>query len=170
MATGTASAATETKGFVAFSMRVVEERVKAAMGAGTDFGHKEPDLFYSGGITKPWGLVVDSASADWILFGERDPKGSVLTLDDWVTALRARIVQSKHPGVTVDSRSDPNAQVQDVRFFGGVENTHVGQVRFDADWLVKRIGLGLERVQVAGLVAYYDLSVAEARAGGGWRA
>jgi tetratricopeptide (TPR) repeat protein len=149
-------------------MRLAETRVRAAVGAGTDFRQKEPDLFYLGGISRPWGLVVDSASGDWILFGEQDAKGAVLTLDDWVTALRARIVQSKDPGVTIDPRGGPNAAaVQDVRFFGGVENTHFGQVCFEADWLMKRIGLGLEHVPVVGLQTYYDLSVAEARQGGG---
>ena len=77
-------AQTETKTFVAYSMKVAQTRVQEAIEAGEDFRKKQPDLYYLGGITKPWAVVLDTENDDWILVGERDPECSVLTLDDWV--------------------------------------------------------------------------------------
>jgi len=174
-----ASATTEeTKTFVAYSMTVAQARVEAAVKAGEDFRKKQPDLYYLGGITKPWAVVLDTKSGDWILVGERDPKSSVLTLDDWVTALRARFIRAdRDPGVTIDPRPCDecrkagipckHASKQDVHFFGGIEDTHFGQVCYEADWLMKKIGLGLERLPVERLKTYYDLSVEQARSAGG---
>jgi len=174
MAWAAAASAQETKTFVAYSMKVAQARVEAAVKADEDFRKKQPDLYYLGGITKPWAVVLDAKTGDWILVGERDPKSSVLTLDDWVTALRARFIHAeKDPGVTIDPRPCAecrkagvpckHATKQDVRFFGGIENTHFGQVCYEADWLMKRIGLGLERLPVERLKTYYDLSVEQAR-------
>jgi tetratricopeptide (TPR) repeat protein len=97
--------------------------------------------------------------------GERDPKSSVLTLDDWVAALRARFIHAgEDPGVTIDPRGDGQlATRQDVRFFGGVEDTHFGQVCYEADWLMKQIGLGLEKLPIEKLKTYYDLSLEQHR-------
>jgi hypothetical protein len=78
--------AQEKKTFVAYSMKVAQARVEEAIRKGEDFRKKQPDLFYLGGITKPWAVVLDAKTGDWILVGERDPKSSVLTLDDWVVA------------------------------------------------------------------------------------
>ena len=86
------TSAQETKTFVAYSMKVAQARVEDAMRKGEDFRKKQPDLYYLGGITKPWAVVLDTETNDWILVGERDPKSSILTLDDWVVALRARFI------------------------------------------------------------------------------
>ena len=84
-------------------MKVAQARVEEAMRNGEDFRKKQPDLYYLGGITKPWAVVLDTETNDWILVGERDPKSSILTLDDWVVALRARFIHpDKDPGVTID--------------------------------------------------------------------
>ncbi len=161
----------ETKTFIAYSMRVAQERVKSAISQGEDFRKTQPDLYYLGGITKPWAVIIDQKGGDWILVGEKDPKLSLLTLDDWVVALRARFIHTgKDPDVSIDPRPcDACVQAgkregcrhykqQDVRFFGGIENTHFGQVCFEADWLMKKIGMGLERLPVEKLKIYYDLS------------
>lgn len=170
----------ETKTFVAYSMKVAQARVEAAVKSGEDFRKKQPDLYYLGGITKPWALVVDSKNGDWILLGERDQKSSVLTLDDWIVALRARFVHpEKDPGVTIDPRlcdeclkagkkeGCSHFKRQDVRFFGGIENTHFGQVCYEADWLMKRIGLGIEKLPTDKVKSYFDLSVEQAKNAGG---
>ena len=135
-----------------------------------------PILYYLGVITKPWAVVLDTENNDWILVGERDPKSSVLTLDDWVVALRARFIYpDKDPGVTIDPRpckacmksgkkeGCSNYTKQDVRFFGGIEDTHFGQVCYEADWLMKKIGLSLEKLPVKNLKSYFDLCVEQAR-------
>jgi len=174
--TASPAPAQETKTFVAYSMKVAQARVEAAIKTGEDFRKKQPDLFYLAGITKPWAVVIDVKGGDWILVGERDPKSSVLTLDDWVVALRARFIHAERdPGVTIDPRSCEDClkagkkeacyhcTKQDVRFFGGIENTHFGQVCFEADWLMKKIGLGIESPPVEKLKTYYDLSAEQHR-------
>jgi tetratricopeptide (TPR) repeat protein len=162
----------EEKTFVAYSMRVAQQRVKAATRSGKDFRKNEPDLYYLSGITKPWAVVFDVNSGDWILVGERDPKCSILTLEDWVVALRTRFIHPQEdPGVTIEPRpcdmclkngegiSCSHSTKQDVYFFGGIENTHFGQVCYDADWLAKKISLGLENVPVQKLKTHHDLYV-----------
>lgn len=47
------------KTFVAYSMKVAQARVEEAIRKGEDFRKKQPDLFYLGGITKPWAVVLE---------------------------------------------------------------------------------------------------------------
>lgn len=162
----------ETKTFVAYSMKVAQARVEAAVKAGEDSRKKEPDLYYLGGITKPWAVVIDAKSNDWILLGERDPKCSVLTLDDWTTAIRARFTHPEEdPGVTIDPHSCEeclaagkphsctHSKDQDVRYFAGVANTHFGRVCYEADWLMKRISFGVAKTSGGSVPSYFDLMV-----------
>lgn len=70
--------AQEKKTFVAYSMKVAQAQVEEAVRQGVDFRTKQPDLFYLGGITKPWAVVLDTkpvlsaaeGTGDWILVGE----------------------------------------------------------------------------------------------------
>ncbi len=171
--------AQETKTFIAYSMKVAQARVEEAILKGGDFRKKQPDLFYLGGITKPWAVVLDTENNDWILVGERDPKSSILTLDDWVVALRARFIHpDKDPGVTIDPRPCEtcvksgkkegcrHSTKQDVRFFGGIEDTHFGKVCYEADWLMKKIALSLEKLPVKNLKSSFDLCLEQVRNSG----
>jgi hypothetical protein len=164
--------ALEKKTFVAYSMKVAQARVEEAKRKREDFRTKQPDLFYLGGITKPWAVVMDTKAGDWILVGERDPRSSVLTLDDWAVALRARFIHAENdPRVTIDpipsetclkagtKEGCRDSTRQEVRFFGGIGDTHFGQVCYEADWLMKKVGLGLEKLPVEKLKTLYDLSV-----------
>lgn len=104
----------------------------------------------------------------------------MLTLDDWVAALKARFLHGeKDPGVTIDpvpskaclkaglKEGCRDATRQEVRFFGGIEDTRFGQVCYEADWLMKKIGLALEQLPVKQLKTYYELSLEQARRAGG---
>lgn len=169
VAVGEARALVESKHFFAYSLNQAFQRIKSAQTANKDFRQTDPALYYLGGITKPWSVVIDAESGDWILVGERDKKSAILTLDDLVVALRARFVHgSRDPGVTIDPRGETEAAIkQDVRFFGGIENTQFGQVCYEADWLMKKIGLKLELVPVESLRTYFDVAVEEAKRMGG---
>lgn len=93
----------------------------------------------------------------------------VLTLDDWVTALRAAIIHPEEdPGVTIDpivSDTDKkkgmfaslNAATQRVRFFAGVENTHFGEICYEADWWMKLLAAGKIQSPVNGVRSFIDL-------------
>ncbi len=162
-------AATETKTFVAFSMKAAQTKIENSIRAGENFRRARLDLYQLGGITKPLAVVLDKDTGDWIIVGERDVNSSILTLDDWAVALRARFLHpgDDDPGVTIDPQPlDPSAKLgmagkwaehQKVRFFGGVENTHFGMVCFDSDWLMKRISFGIDKLNADGLETYYDL-------------
>lgn len=84
---------------------------------------------------------------------------AALTLDDWVVSLRSRFIYSDDdPGVSIDPREDlKNATGQDVRFFAGVENTRFGNTCLEADWLMKKIGMGLEKTSIQNMKTYFDL-------------
>jgi hypothetical protein len=163
-------ASTETKTFVAFSMKAAETKVESAIKMGIDFRRTQLDLYQLGGITKPWAIIIDKDRGDWIIVGERDVNSSILTLDDLVVALRARFLHADaDPGVTIDPQSsDPSIKLGDprlfkfatsqkVRFFGGIQKTHFGQVCYEADWLMKRVALGIERLGINNLRTYWDL-------------
>lgn len=171
----------ENKTFIAYSMKVAMAKVEEAQKRRDDFRKTQPDLFYLGGITKPWAVVLDGKTNDWILVGERDPKASVLTLDEWVTSLRARFIHpDKDPGVTIEPRpciacvqsgkieSCRHNNQQEVRFFAGVDKTQFGQICFDADWLLKKIGFNLEKLPLERIKTYYDLSIEDAKKNKGY--
>jgi tetratricopeptide (TPR) repeat protein len=154
----------ETKTFVAFSMKAAQTKVENAVKSGDDFRKTQLDLYQLGGITKPWAIVLDRDNDDWIIVGERDVNSSILTLDDLAVALRARFLHADEndPGVTINPPSLNGdggmnwAGSQTVRFFGGVEKTHFGEVCFEADWLLKRVSFGIDKLDVDGLKSYYD--------------
>jgi tetratricopeptide (TPR) repeat protein len=160
-----APAETGTKHLVAYSIRSALDVVKKTQEAHTDFRASDPATRYLGGINQPMALLCDSETGDWILIGERNPKTSPITFDDFVVAVRAHFLFGpKDPGVTIDPRgSMDGATIQDVKFFGGIENTAFGQTCYEADWLMKRIGMKLEVLPVDGLKTYFDLVAAESR-------
>ena len=153
-----------TKHLVAYSMIGAGNMVRRAQEVGIDFRVKEPSTYYLGGITVPYVFMCGDATSDWILIGERDPKSPVLTLDDLVIAIRSGFVfRPQFPGVTIDPRGGADgASIQDVKFFAGVENTAFGQTCFEADWLMKKIGMKIEILPVEGLKTYFDLAAEEA--------
>lgn len=162
-------AATATKHLVAYSVGRALDVAKRAQQARTDFRPSDPPTYYLGGINRPLAFLCDGETSDWILIGERNPKTPPITLDDLAVAVRARFLYGpKDPSVTIDPRGTPDgATIQDVRFFGGIQNTAFGQTCFEADWLMKRIGMKIEVLPVDGLQTYFDLVAVESRTSGG---
>jgi lipoprotein NlpI len=144
------------------------EAVRKAMTAGVDFRVTEASTYYLGGITKPYVFMCGDADSDWVFIGERDPIIPALTLDDLVVAIRAGFIHTaQFPGVTIDPRGGGDgATIQDVKFFGGVEGTAFGQTCFDADLLMKKIGMKLETLPIDGLRTFFDLAAQEAHESG----
>ncbi len=153
-----------TKHLVAYSMTGAGAAVRKAQAAGIDFRVTEAATYYLGGITKPFVFMCGDAGSDWVLIGEREAKTPALTLDDLVVAVRAGFIhRTRFPGVTIDPRGGADgATIQDVKFFGGVEDTAFGQTCLDADFLMKKIGMKLELLPIEGLLTYFDLAVKEA--------
>ena len=147
--------AIEQRHYVAYSLNAAEASVRKAQRDHSDF-RQDRGLYGLGGMSRPKALFFDPTTNDWILLGERSIDGGDLTLDDFAVALRTRFLYpDSDPGVTIDpvlptggslhSRVDWDlVKRQNVRFFGSLKNTRFGQTCYEADWLMKRIGLGLE--------------------------
>jgi tetratricopeptide (TPR) repeat protein len=152
--------------YVAFSLKVAQKRIEEAGNA--DWRKNKPEVFYLGGITAIRGLVYDQQAGDVILVGERDPERALLALDDFVVALRARFIHSKWPLVSIDpTHETEKTEMQIVRFEGGIEATQFGEDLFDADYRLKRIGMGLLHSGIPSFKIYWDLGMEKAKEGTG---
>jgi len=127
-----------------------------------------PDVALLGGITKVWGILLDD-KGDLIIVGERDASRLPLLLDDAVVALRTRQSIDKYgesPGVSIEPpRPGRYSNYQMVKYFGGVEDYHYGTVCFEADLLLKKLGMGYELSGIDGFPSEYDLMIDNSRAG-----
>ena len=94
------------------------------------------------------GATFDTERGEVIIFGAADPALPPMSVDyvreNLVLALRAfadpRVFEL--PGVSFEGTEDPIAVV----YFGGVENTHFGQVVCEADRLLKVYSLGRDNL------------------------
>jgi tetratricopeptide (TPR) repeat protein len=152
------------KHLVAYSLGAAQLAAARFGGTASALAKSDPATYYLGGITQPIGFISGGEPSDWILVGGRDSSIPALTLDDLVVGIRARFLHGPtDPGVTIDPRGGADgANIQDVKFFAGIENTAFGQTCFEADWLMKRLGMKLDVVPVPGLETYYDLASKEA--------
>lgn len=155
-----ARSAEPARTFTAFSMQVAEARLHDGGGAG---GVTVSSL---GRITRVTGLVVDPATRDCIVVGERDPARPALHLEDLVVMLRSAFLHrhTEPPGVTIDpAERNPRHAPQKVRYFGHIEGTRSGRICFGGDLLMKQIGLGLRSPRAPGVRSYFGLAVEEAK-------
>ncbi|MDO8721164.1 MAG: tetratricopeptide repeat protein [Syntrophales bacterium] len=150
--------------YVAFSLKVAQEKIVSISNKDKDYRKVYPDVFTMGGITIIRGLVYDRKKGDVILVGERNKDRAILTLDDFVVALRAKFIHGKWPLVSIDPTKDTkNIQMQIVRFEGGIEDTQFGEDLFDADYRLKQISMGLLPSSITGLKTYWDLGMQRVR-------
>ena len=160
--------ATEQRHYVAYSLRAAEASVRKAQQDHADF-RQDHRLYGLGGMSRPKAIFFDSGTKDWILLGERSNDAGDLTLDDFAVALRTRFLYpDTDPGVTIeptlpgglapDRPEDLDlVKRQTVSFFGSLKNTRFGQTCYDADWLMKRVELGLETLPLAHIPSMFDL-------------
>jgi len=149
--------------YVAFSLKVAQERIVSNAKGGV-YRKIHPEVFTLGGITAVRGLVYDRQMADIILVGERYQDRAVLTLDDFVVALRARFIHGKWPLVSIDPTEETKkTELQIVRFEGGIEDSAFGEDLFNADYRFKQISMGLLPSGMPELRTYWDLSVERAK-------
>ncbi len=145
--------------YIAFSLNAARKRMEGFK-AEDDFRVTAPGVFNIGCINKIHGLVYDREARDIIIVGKHEPKRAVVTLDDLVVVLRARFVHSKWPLVSIDPTPDTEkTNMQHVRFEGGIEDTQFGEDLFDADFRLKKIGMGLLPSSVDEVDSYWNLSL-----------
>jgi tetratricopeptide (TPR) repeat protein len=132
--------------YVCFSLRSAENLLRS---------ESEPTeeiltlVKHVGFITDPVAIVIDSENLDCILVGRRDPSIPPIWLDDLVIALRRyaeeREPEEKPPGVSIEIiPGEGGTAALFAKYFGGIEDNHFGKTCYEADYLLKRISLGLQ--------------------------
>ncbi len=143
--------------YVAFSLKEAQKLILSE-------GKASQKVFNLGGITAIRCLVYDRKTGDVILVGEKDPARATLTLDDYVTALRARFIHNQWPLVSIDPTEETKrTNMQIVRFEGDIEGTQFGEDLFEADFQLKKIGMGLLPAGIPNLKTYWDLAMEKAK-------
>lgn len=106
------------------------------------------------------GAVFDPVSQRIILIcrDNEEVSSPAFRLDDIAAAFRSIYSNFiSDPGVTIDpDPENPKAPMMLVRFFGGVENTHFGEVLFEADRLMKSLSLGQDNITKEKITADVD--------------
>jgi len=102
------------------------------------------------GLADIEGAAYDSVTGQLVLYGPADHASlPPMDLDDFVTSYRAVFLHSSEdPGVTMGNVPPPPGfeDEQGVKYFGGVDNTFVGWVFFEADRLLKVYSMGEDNI------------------------
>lgn len=131
-------------------------------------GHDhEMEIDSLGFISRIWAVLLDDDD-DLIIVGERDASVPSMSLDDAVVALRTMdsVGSGRSPGVSIEP-PDPSrySPTQNVVYYAGIDSTHYGQVCFEADLLLKQLGIGIALTGINGFPSEWDLLLDNARAG-----
>jgi len=137
--------------FMAFSLREAQNTLK------NNSIKKDSTLLTLGGITRISGMVIDRQNNDIILVGKRNNELPKANFDDFVVALRARLVHNELPMVSIDPNENTDKTgIQEVRFGGQIENTSFGSDLLESDIFLKKYSLELEQ-QVEDVYSYKKL-------------
>jgi hypothetical protein len=142
--------------YVAFSLREAQNLVRNKNSS------VDSNVFSLGGITRLAGMVIDRRNKDIILIGEKTSQLPPARFDDFVTALRARIIYDELPMVSIDpipNSSESGMQV--VRFGGHIEQTSFGYDCLESDIFLKKYSLELEQ-QLNDISSYSKLLLEDA--------
>lgn len=143
--------------YMAYSMNEAARRLDQPGGTGKD-------VATLGRMTRLIGAVYDPERADLILLGVIVPGEPALSLDDFVVALRARLVCGRWPEVSIDKTSEtPQTRLQKVRMEGGIEGTQYGKDLVDADVILKKLALAELSGEIWGVRSYLALAADRAR-------
>jgi hypothetical protein len=86
---------------------------------------------------------VKQPRPELILVGPVAENGQGIQYDDWLTILRS-LGQYGPPGVSIDP--GPSSDEMVVHYFGGIEQTHLGSVFFEADRTLKLLSTGYDNL------------------------
>lgn|GEM_PF-2548707 len=92
------------------------------------------------------GAVIDPDSGRFILIGKRGKAETHFNPEDLLVAFRAAIgaEDGKAPGVSIEGPILDGQMT--VRYLGGTQGTHFGQVMFEADRLLKCLAMGRDNI------------------------
>lgn len=137
--------------YIAFSLRETQAILKNKNAS------IDSSVLNLAGITRLAGMVIDRKNKDIILIGKKSSKLPEVTLDDFVTALRARLIHDELPMVSIDPvPNSAQTGMQQVRFAGHLDQTSFGYQFLTSDILLKKYSLGIEE-QTNGITSYGNL-------------
>lgn len=89
------------------------------------------------------GFAVDAETGQVVLYGTVGAEPGPFRLDDLFVALRGTFFERESLGMTIDeNKDDKRGPTMPVRFFAGSAQSHLGEVMFECDRLMKGLGLG----------------------------
>jgi hypothetical protein len=121
-----------------------------------------------GYISTIWGIIFDSKNNDLILVGEKDRSKPCLSFDDVILSIRNKdsIATKNNSGVSIEPiKKYKYNPFQQVRYFGGIKNTHIGEVFFESDLLLKQLSLGFRETKIIGFPSEWELMIDNEKAG-----
>ena len=93
------------------------------------------------------GASVDAETGQIFLYGEYSDAPGPFLLEDLFVTLEAAFTDLEAPGMTIDEDANNKyGPMMFVRFFAKTENTHLGQVMFEVDRLMKCFGQGRDNI------------------------
>ena len=145
--------------YKAFSLKNAQKMIMNNT-IGADFRETMPQVLTLAGITRPSGLVYDSEGHDIIIVGTEDSRFPVLTIDDFISALKAKLVLRQWPLVSLepDDNTDRDNQLI-VRFKGGLADTSFGKYLLEADYEFKKMVLGTHSIKADGFKSYWEIGM-----------
>ena len=130
---------------------------------------------FVGDLKSITGATVDPTTGQVILLGSDQGGTAVpdLRLDDFIAAVRSVFGSAENAGVTIDPQGDPSLP-QLVHLFGGLDNTDMGYVVFEADRVMKSLAAREDNItgnaissSVSGYYSMLDRKFDRSRAAGG---
>lgn len=114
----------------------------------------------------------DKERGQLVLYGERSYTSPPLALDDLIVAARSAYVLQEDPAIDIGSRESNERGFVRVTYWGGTENTHFGEVMFQADLLLKHLmlGSGSDAEMASAIPGYQPSTVGKDEAAGTFRA
>ncbi len=100
------------------------------------------------------GAYFDARTRQLVLVGQYSETPGPFEPEDLPVVMRARFLEATDPGVTIDPiQGNKTGPEMEVKFFGGARDTHLGQLMFECDRLMKCLSLGRDNVTKAPVVS-----------------
>lgn len=117
-----------------------------------------------GWIRRVVGYVVDDANGDIVILATPGEVGvETLTLDDLAVIIKSVWEQGRTPICSLDPKPGQSLEAGFITRVEGVPRaSRFGNVMLDADYDMKRIGMGLDPLNIAGMKTVYDHQVVRA--------
>src|SRR2546426_17113 len=145
--------------FRAFSMREAQRSLAA--------GVRSKLVDRIGGIEHLLGVVYDPNQEDAIVVGHSATGQAPIELDDFVAAIRARLVHEQWPLVSIDKTPETRVTGKQQIRFEGVSDCAFADHLLAADVFLKKVALGLPPANELPVRSFFDLC-AEAANNGKW--